>query len=197
MKREIKQSVIEQAIAGDAEAFGEIYFKLRDAIYGFSLRMLNESGIAEDVTQEVFMFFIKHPEKFDASRGTLFSFLCGVARNKVFNYLKKNGTRLETNNFETEDFENLSNGNGKTPLKELLDKEFSSKVEESVAKLSPFQREVLILREMQDFSYEEIAEITESEIGVVKSRLYRARRALANELAPYLKNDEEYFYEVH
>ena len=197
MKREIKQSVIERAVAGDAEAFGEIYFKLRDAIYGFSLRMLNENAIAEDVTQEVFMFFIKHPERFDASRGTLFSFLCGVARNKVFNYLKKNGTRLETNNFETEDFENLSNVNGKTPLKELLDKEFSAKVEESVAKLSPFQREVLILREMQDFSYEEIAEITESEIGVVKSRLYRARRALANELAPYLKNDEEYFYEVH
>ena len=189
--------MIERAVEGDAEAFGEIYFKLRDAIYGFSLRMLNENAIAEDVTQEVFMFFIKHPEKFDASRGTLFSFLCGVARNKVFNYLKKSGTRLETNNFETEDFENLSNGNGRTPLKELLDKEFSAKVEESVAKLSPFQREVLILREMQDFSYEEIAEITESEIGVVKSRLYRARRALANELAPYLKNDEEYVYEVH
>ena len=197
MKREIKQYLIDRAVAGDAEAFGEIYFLLRDSIYGFARRMTNETVIAEDITQEVFMFFIKHPEKFDASRGTLFSFLCGVARNKVFNYLKKSGTRLETNNFETEDFENLSNGNGKTPLKELLDKEFSAKVEESVAKLSPFQREVLILREMQDFSYEEIAEITESEIGVVKSRLYRARRALANELAPYLKNDEEYFYEVH
>ena len=197
MKCEIKQFVIERAVAGDAEAFGEIYFGLRDAIYGFSLRMTNGSGIAEDVTQEVFMFFIKYPEKFDASRGSLFSFLCGVARNKIYNYLKKSGTRLEENNFETEDFENLTNGCEKSPLTDLLDKEFSAKVAECVAKLSPFQREVLILREMQDFSYEEIAEITQSEIGVVKSRLYRARRALANELAPYLKNDEEYVYEVH
>ena len=72
------------------------------------------------------------------------------------------------------------------------------KVEECVAKLSPFQREVLLLREMKDLSYEEIARITETEIGVVKSRLYRARRALVNELAPYLKNEkEEFSYEVH
>ena len=144
------------------------------------------------------MFFIKHPEKFDVSRGTLFSFLCGVARNKIFNYLKKGGTRLETNNFETLDFENLTNGNGRSPLKILLDKEFSVKVEESFAALSPFQREVLLLREMEDFSYEEIARITETEIGVVKSRLFRARRALANELAPYIKSEkEEIIYEVH
>ena len=199
MKREIKQYVIERAVSGDAEAFGEIYFALKDAIYGFALRMTNETAIAEDITQEVFMFFIKFPEKFDASRGgTLFSFLCGVARNKIFNQLKKCGTRLEMNNFEAEKFENLTNGNAKSPLKILLDKEFSAKIEEFVAKLSPFQREVLLLREMEDFSYEEIAIITETEIGVVKSRLYRARKALANELAPYMKSEkEENVYEVH
>ena len=191
--------MIERAVEGDAKAFGEIYSALKDAIYGFAFRMTNESATAEDITQEVFMFLIKYPEKFDAARGaTLFSFLCGVARNKIFNHLKKSGTRLETNNFETTDFENLTNGNGKSPLKILLDKESSVKVEECVAKLSPFQREVLLLREMEEFSYEEIAQITETEIGVVKSRLYRARRALANELAPYLKNEkEEFIYEVH
>lgn len=198
MKREIKQYLIERAVEGDAEAFGEIYRLLRDSIYGFAFRMTNENVIAEDITQDVFMFFIRYPEKFDISRGTLFSFLCGVARNKIFNHLKKSGTRREANNFETIDFENMTDGNGRSPLKILLDKEFSAKVEESVAALSPFQREVLLLREMEDFSYEEIARITETEIGVVKSRLFRARRALANELAPYLKNGkEEIIYEVH
>ena len=82
-------------------------------------------------------------------------------------------------------------------MKILLDREFAAKVEECVAELSPFQREVLILREIEDFSYEEIAGITETEIGVVKSRLYRARNALARGLAPYLKNEEEMIYEVH
>lgn len=196
MKREIKQYLIEKAAAGDAEAFGEIYRLLRDAIYGFAFRMTNDTGTAEDIAQEVFMFFITSPEKFDSSRGTLFSFLCGVARNKVFNHLKKSGTRLETNNFESKDFENFTNGVGNTPLKILLDKEFSAKVEQSVAALLPFQREVLLLREMEEFSYEEIAEITQTEIGIVKSRLYRARRALARELAPYIKNEEEQIYEM-
>ncbi len=196
MKREITQHLIEKAADGDREAFGEIYFQLRDGIYGFAFRMTNETWIAEEITQEVFMFFIKHPAKFDESRSSLFTFLCGVARNKILNHLKKSGTRLETNGFETKDFENRTNGNGKSPLKNLLDQELSKKVEESVAKLSPFQREALILREMEDFSYEEIASITETDIGVVKSRLYRARRALAKELAPYL-TEGEYVYEVH
>lgn len=197
MKREIKQFLIEKAIAGDAEAFGEIYFLLRDAIYSFSFRMTNEKFVAEDITQEVFMFFIKFPNKFDASRGELFSFLCGVARNKVFNYFRKSGTRLETVDVDAKDFEDFSNGNGKSPLKILLEREFAEKVEIGIRALAPFQREVLILREMEDFSYEEIACITETDIGIVKSRLYRARRALAQKLAPYLKNDEEYIYEVH
>ena len=197
MKREVKQFLIEKAVSGDAESFGEIYFLLRDAIYGFSFRMTNETAIAEDITQEVFMFFIKFPEKFDASRGTLFSFLCGVARNKIFNHLKKSETRLETNNFETEEFENFTNENGNSPLKILLDKEFSAKVEECFAELSALQREVLILREMEDFTYEEIAEITETNVEIVKSRLYRARRTLAQMLAPYMKNEEKKYYEMH
>lgn len=197
MKREIEQYLIEKAVAGDAEAFGEIYFRLRDGIYGFVRRMIGKDSAAEDISQEVFMFFIKYPEKFDASRGTLFSFLCGVARNKVFNHLKKSGARLEAIDVETKDFEDLASGSEKSPLKILLDREFSAKVEVCVAELSPFQREVLILREMEGFTYEEIAGITETEIGVVKSRLFRARRRLARDLAAYLKNEEERIYEVH
>ena len=197
MKPEIKQNLIERAMDGDVEAFSEIYYLLRDAIYGFALRMTNDNAVAEDVTQEVFMFFVKYPERFDSTSGTLSSFLSGVARNKIFNYLKKSGTRLELNNFETEDFENLANGNGRSPLHVLLDKELVERVKECVAKLSPLQREVVILREMEDFSYEEIAEITQTDIGIVKSRLYRARRTLANDLVPYMKNEGEKFYEMH
>lgn len=197
MKREIKQYLIEKAIDGDEEAFGEIYFALRDSIYGYARRMIGETAAAEDITQEVFMFFVKHPRKFDASRGTLFSFLCGVARNKVFNYLKKSGTKFEAGNYETEDFDEPINTSEKSPLTILLDREFAAKVEECVANLAPLQREALILREMEDFSYSEIARLTESEIGIVKSRLSRARRALARELAPYMKNEKEYFYEMH
>ncbi len=197
MKNGIEQNLIDRAVEGDAEAFNEIYFLLRDSIYGFAFRMTNDTAISDDITQEVFMFFIKYPEKFNSSNGTLFSFLCGVTRNKIFNYFKKSGTRLEINNFETKDLENFTNGSGTSPLRDLLDKEFNAKVEECVAKLSPLQREVLLLREMQEFSYEEIAKITETDVGVAKSRLFRARRMLAIWLAPYMKGEEEKVYEMH
>ena len=196
MNREIEQYLIERASAGDAEAFGEIYFRLKDSIYSFAYRMTNQVQIAEEIAQEVFVFFIEHPEKYKADKGTLFAFLCGITRNKVFNHLKKSGNRLETNNFETEHLENLANTDKNTPFGQLLDKEFSEKVEECMMNLSPFQKEVLLLREVEGSSYKEIAEITETNIGVVKGRLYRARRTLASQLAPYLKT-QEVTYEVH
>jgi RNA polymerase sigma-70 factor (ECF subfamily) len=196
LRKEIEQYVIERACRGDREAFSEIYYLLKDSIFGFSYRMTTKRAIAEEITQEVFIFFIENPEKYYPNRGTLFSFLCGVARNKILNHLKKSGTRLETNNLESGQFENLTKRNGNSPFTELLSREVAGKIEEAIAGLPPFQREVLLLREVEDLSYEEIAEITETNVGVVKSRLYRARRSLASELAPYIKN-EEVLYEVH
>ena len=196
MRKDIEQDLIKRTCNGDAEAFGKIYFRLKDSLYGFAFRMTNKASVAEEITQEVFMFFIENSSKYNAKKGSLFSFLCGVTRNKVLNHLKKSGTRLETNNFETEHFENLLKSNEKSPIGDLLNKECSEKIEECVAKLSPFQREVLLLREFEGLSYEEIAEIIDTNVGVVKSRLYRARRTLAIELTPYIKS-EEVTYEVH
>jgi len=197
LRKEISQNLINRTRDGDAEAFEEIYFELKDSLFGFAYRMTNKRTIAEEITQEVFIFFIEKPEKYNPEKGSLFSFLCGVARNKILNHLKKSGTRLEANNFETEHFEKLTSTNGNSPIGKLLDKEFSEKLEECVAKLSPFQREVLLLREMEDLSYEEIGKITETNIGVVKGRLHRARKSLSIELAPYVKSEEVNSYEVH
>lgn len=196
MRKEIEQHLIEKACDGNAEAFSEIYFRLKDSVYGFSYRMTSQNQIAEEITQEVFMFFIEYPEKYDFKKGPLFSFLCGVARNKIFNHLKKSGTRLEKNNLEKERLETLAGSNGHSPFKELLSKEFSEKIEDSMSKLPPRQREVLLLRELEDLSYQEIAKITGTNVGVVKSRLYRARRNLAGELAPYNNGEEVNTYEL-
>ncbi len=75
--------MIERAGNGDKEAFGEIYFLLKDSIYGFAYRMTNKTSIAEEITQEVFIFFIENSDKYSSEKGTLFSFLCGVARKMV------------------------------------------------------------------------------------------------------------------
>lgn len=191
LKQFIDEQLINKAINGDSAAFGEIYFSLRDSIFGFAYRMLNEAAVAEDIAQDVFIFFIENPHKYQPTRGTLFSFLCGVARNRVMHHLRKSGTRAELNWEEDEDFVEPKDETGCDPLKILLEAELAEKVEKEIAKLSPPLREVVLLREMQEFSYAEIAEITKTDINAVKVRLHRARKILARRLAPYFREGKE------
>lgn len=196
MQNKPDKNLIKKACKGDAKAFSEIYFSLRGAIYSFSYRMLGDFGNAEDLTQEVFLFFIENPDKFDAERGELLSFLCGVARNRILHRLRKGRLQAEILQEDLGDFDEPMDFNSSNPLKNLLSEELSEKVEKGIAQLPFLQREVLILREMEELSYEEISEITETEISAVKSRLFRARRNLAKELAAYWLPKEEKNYEM-
>lgn len=197
MSSKIDKNLIDKAVKGDAAAFSQIYFGLRGAIYSFSYRMLGNFATAEDVMQEVFLFFIENPQKYNAELGELFPFLCGVARNRIFNRLKKQQAQNEIFREDLETFDEPEDQIIHNPLKLLLDEELIEKVEEGIAGLSVLQREVLILREIEGLSYEEIAQITETQLSSVKVRLHRARRNLAKELEPYLSPCEEKNYEVY
>lgn len=197
LRKEIEITVIEKASQGDAAAFGEIYFTLRDPIYGFVYRMLREISAAEDITQEVFMFLLENPKKYSSERGSLRAFLCGVARNKTIRYLQRRGTKLELIREETDDLDESPDFLSRSPLDYVLDKELFVQVEECLARLPILQREALILREMEELSCEEIARVTGAEIGAVKVRLHRARKNLAREIAPYLSvKKKEMSYEM-
>ncbi len=194
--RHIDAKLIVKASEGDAVAFGKIYFLLRDPIYGFAFRMLGESSAAEDTTQETFIFFIENPKKYQAAHGSLLSFLCGFARNRILHHLRKSGNRLEISQEETDDYIEPKDELGCDPLEILLEHELEQKINDALAELPLLQREVIILREMQELTYEEIAKITGDEVNAVKVRLYRARRNLARRIAPYLKTKKENCYEM-
>jgi RNA polymerase sigma-70 factor (ECF subfamily) len=192
--RKIEKQLIDKAINGDASAFSEVYFALRGSVYGFAYRMLRKTELAEDFTQETFIFLIENPNKFSAERGELLPFLCGIVRYKIIQYFRKHGTKFEV--FEEDlskydDFESSEN-----PLNHLLTIELTEKIEEEIAELPPLQREVLILREIEELSYQEIAQVTDTDLNQVKVRLHRARKALANQLKPYLAGNEENYYEM-
>jgi RNA polymerase sigma-70 factor, ECF subfamily len=196
LSKEIDNNLIEKALKGDSVALSEIYFLLRNSIYGFAYRMLNETAIAEDITQEVFMFFIQNPTKYQPELSSLKTFLCAVTRNKIMHHLRKSGNNLEIYHDDTEDFNEPIAAIDCNPLANLLNQELAEKIQNSISQLSPLLREVVLLREVQGLRHEEIAKITEAEVSAVKVRLYRARRILANRLAPYLLNKEEKFYEM-
>ena len=191
MSVNVETQLVRRAIDGDAGAFSEIYFRLRDSVYGFTFRMMGDRSTAEDITQEVFMFLIENPDKFRAERGQLLPFLCGVARNLVLRRLQKRGTALEVVTDFSENQNELEDESPHSPLSFLLDQELAVKIEESILRLPPNQREVIILRELQDFSYQEIAEITETDVNTIKVWLHRARKTVARNLSPYLMGLEE------
>lgn len=196
MKKEINENLIEKALHGDMELFSAIYFALRGSIYGFVFRMVRENSLAEDITQDTFIFLLENTEKFDAQRGSLLSFLCGVARHKVMRYFRKHSTRSEYHEEDLNSFETAENSD-LNQLEGLLKKELTQKIEEEILKLPVLYREVLILREMEELSYAEIASITNTDLNQVKIRLYRARKKIAEELKPYfVEAKEKKIYEM-
>jgi RNA polymerase sigma-70 factor, ECF subfamily len=192
----IEKNLIEKVVLGDEDAFSEIYRLNRDRVYGFVYRMTLDRAIAEDLTHEVFVCLMEHPERFDAKRASLSTFLCAIARNLVMNQLRRkfNG---DVGFDEFENSEIWEDKKTKNPLTDLLNRELSEQIEIYIAMLPPLQREAIILREFQGLSYKEISQITEAELSTVKTRLRRARQILAEQLSRYVKSPEGKCYELY
>jgi RNA polymerase sigma-70 factor (ECF subfamily) len=191
-----ESNLIEKIVRGDEAAFEQLYRRYQNSVYGFIYRMTINQTSAEDLTHETFMVLIEHPERFQFERGSIFTYLCAIARNLVMNHLRKKHNRDvgfdDFENFDVTEDETKSN-----PLADLLNQELVTQIDACIAALPPLQREVIILREFQELSYEEIANVTEAELGAVKARLHRARQTLARELSAYVAPPKDKCYELH
>lgn len=146
----------------------------KDAVYRFAWRMTNSSHTAEDITQDVFLSLLNYPERFDATRGPMRSFLLGIARNLVLKHFRQSKQR-----WDPLDSESLV-----APTVDVAGREIADMVAAAVQLLPPLQREVLILAQYEGLSLEETAASIEAQVGTVKSRLHRARESLKRMLAP-------------
>src|SRR5688500_4849537 len=188
-KRANEARLIERSACGDALAFTRLYQLYRDRVFGFALRMLGDFEAAEDVTHEAFFVLIKHPERYKSERGSLLTFLCGVARNHILLHWRRRGYQLEDQ--MEDDWEIAATSEGApNPLNDFLGREQAATVNAAVAGLPVLQREALVLREFQELSYAEIASVTSTSVDVIKMRLRRARQSLTSRLAAYLNSEE-------
>jgi RNA polymerase sigma-70 factor, ECF subfamily len=164
---------------GDEEAFLQIYRRLHQDIFRFVLQMSGSRSIAEDVTQETFLFLVKDPGRFSPRRGTLSSFLYGVARNLLRRRRRQEAplTRLE----EEEILNGQDRGSGDALL-DLGKKEAIQRVRRAIESLPEHYREAVVLCELHEKSYEEAAGILGCAVGTVRSRLHRARNLLVAKL---------------
>jgi RNA polymerase sigma-70 factor, ECF subfamily len=184
--------LLRRMMAGDEDAFAQLYRRKHPAIYRFALHMSGNPTIAEDVTQEVFMTLIREPRRFDPTRGTLGGFLFGIARNHLRKRWEQERRLIPFagDNDELDDLINApaaaSNGNGHIPRPSVSDEftslETVSRVRQAISTLPENYREVLILCELEEMSYEEAAAALTCPVGTVRSRLHRAKAILLEKL---------------
>jgi RNA polymerase sigma-70 factor (ECF subfamily) len=139
--------------------------------------MTGSVGVAEDVTQETFLTLLTRGSKYDELRGTLAAFLYGIARNLVMRRLER-----ELWAEPPDDIEDVADGSD--VLVDLERRESVERVRRAVLSLPPVYREVVVLCDLQDASYDEAAVALECPVGTVRSRLSRARGMLARKLRP-------------
>ena len=179
--------LLQRAGDGDQAAFMEIYERHRLPVFRFAYRLLGSVEGAEDLTHDCFLSLIRNVSKFDPSRASLRTYLFAAARNLAMKQFRNAGRESSLDELTEEPRVPTRH----EPLRLVLDEELTNQVRHAVMSLPPLQREALVLFEYEDLSLSEIADITESDIGAVKGRLFRAREGLKRMLRPYLNANSE------
>lgn len=175
--------LMEAVRTGDEEAFLFVYRSLQAPIYRFVLHMSGSRSTAEDVTQEAFLALIRDGEWFDAGKGTIAAYMIGTARNCLLQRLRKD-RRLKSLVVSKD---GAMAGPQQVriepdPLTNIVRDEAVRRVREAVVTLPIHYREVLVLCELEERSYQEASEILSCPTGTVRSRLHRARELLLQKL---------------
>jgi len=189
--REIDQQLVERVQRGDKQAFNLLVIKYQRKLARLVSQFIRDSAAVEDVTQEA---FIKAYKALPTFRGesAFYTWLYRIGINTAKNFLVSQGRRAPTtvDGFDNEDAENFEDG-GKlreinTPESELMSKQIAQTVNHTLDALPEELRTAIVLREIDGLSYEEIANAMNCPIGTVRSRIFRAREAISEELRPLL-----------
>jgi RNA polymerase sigma-70 factor (ECF subfamily) len=163
---------------GSEDAMATLYRRHGSLVYRFSLRMCQDASAAEEVTQEVFLALLRQPDRFDPERAALSTWLCGIARRQVWKYLERN-RRLPGVDMDSEDCGFELESTDDDPSVVLSRKEAVATVRQGLDGLPPHMKEVIVLCEFEEMTYEDAAAVLNIPIGTVRSRLHRAKAGLA------------------
>ncbi len=183
------KQVIERVLSGDSSAFEVLILKYQSQIYYSALNIVKNNEYAEDICQDA---FLKAYEKLDTlqDREHFFSWLKRIAVNMALNHYERHKRIVDV---ESEDddinyFENITSG--ECPEEYIIKDELRRYVKFFVESLPDRLKTVVILREVEDFSYEEISEMLNIPLGTVRSRLFNARQIIKERLIKQGLTDE-------
>ena len=173
--------LVGRSCKGDKAAFAGLYQKYQHRVFAFCYHLTGCRETAGDVVQTTFLKAYQSLATLDDPR-LFYYWLFSIARNEAFRQMRRQrGAGVKVSLEEAEDV-----WDGESPHDILVKKETRVLVERLLGQLKAEYREALILRQYESLSYAEIAAITGDSISAVESRLFKARKALAKQLAPYM-----------
>ena len=171
--------LIQRAAKGDVEAYNLLVSRWDRRVYNYLLRITNHREDALDLTQDVFLKAYQNLRKLD-DPGRFAAWLYRIAHNEAYSMFRKRRPETDVEELEPEATENSVTVGGSA----VFPMELSLAVSAALGRLSPEQREAVVLKIYQGFKFDEMAEILSCPVSTIKSRLYTALDLLKADLAP-------------
>jgi len=184
--------LVERLRQGEDEAFEELLRTYQHQVYSLVYRLVNQQVDAPDVVQEIFLKVYRNLNHFQC-KSTLKTWIYRIAVNEAYNHRrwfsrhKKNEVGLAAEEENTRGLEDILPDRCRSPFDLTADHETRALVEIALTRINPVFRSAVVLRDIEDMNYEEIAQVLQISLGTVKSRILRGREALRLELAAMLE----------
>ena len=173
---------------GSSDALAALYQRHSPLVYRFTLRLSRDTATAEEITQEVFLALLRQADRYDSQRANLSTWLCGIARRQLWRHLERNErfVPIDSPDSDAEPFDPPSPDDD--PAQHLTRAEAIAAVRQGLDELPLLFKEVIVLCELEELTYQQVSLILAIPIGTVRSRLHRARARLATLLRPATEN---------
>jgi RNA polymerase sigma-70 factor, ECF subfamily len=192
--------LFKKAQVGDRSAFGQIVLRHQDRLFNAIVRLVGDHDEARELTQETFLRAMANLENF-RGEARPYTWLFRIGMNLAISQLRKfprrrtfsldapghNGDHLRPPDQAASLLDRTADRQTRTPLAELEQRERDEQVVAAIGRLDMHTRALLVMRDIEGFDYQQMAEILELPLGTLKSRLFRARLALKDELEKYMK----------
>ena len=197
-ERELDAELVARVQAGDRDAFRELFEKYHRRAFAVALGVVKNKQDAMDVVQDAFIKVHHHIQNFQAS-SSFYTWLYRIVMNLSIDHIRRVSRKKGVDYDDTISREGHVAGDGallpsisdSNPAKTVLRRELSDAIRSALDTLPEYHREVILLREVEGLSYEEMAEVLDVPKGTIMSRLFHARRKMQEQLSEYLQGDLE------
>jgi RNA polymerase sigma-70 factor, ECF subfamily len=189
-QRREDDELVRRLRAGEEAAYEALLARFQQPVYNLAFRLLSNPGGASDVVQEVFLKVFRNVGHF-RRQSSLKTWIYRITVNEAHNqrrwFFRHRSREVGLDDETDEGGSRTVADSGRSPFDCAFDREKHELIENALARINPLFREVVVLRDIEDLSYEEIAEVLQISLGTVKSRIMRGREALRGELTGRLE----------